>query len=79
MPSPNCIHIAKSLEKPTARPKLVKEYACPNTLTDSWRKEVLATTKAIRNLDNVLILRFLALNKISGKLKVNCFKIPNYA
>ena len=29
MPYPNCIHIAKSLEKPTARPKLVKEYAMP--------------------------------------------------
>ncbi len=26
------IHIAKSLEKSIARPKLVKEYACPNTL-----------------------------------------------
>ncbi|PSK80115.1 hypothetical protein CLV93_1283 [Prolixibacter denitrificans] len=23
-------HIAKSLEKPTARPKLVKECVCPN-------------------------------------------------
>ena len=29
------IHIAKSLEKVTARPKLVKEYACPNALRDS--------------------------------------------
>jgi len=29
------IHIAKSLEKATARPKLVKEYACPNPLRDS--------------------------------------------
>ena len=29
------IHIAKSLEKATARPKLVKEYACTNTLTYS--------------------------------------------
>lgn len=28
------IHIAKSLEKTIPRPKLVKEYACPNTLTD---------------------------------------------
>jgi len=27
------IHIAKSLEKPTAQSKLVKEYACPNPLT----------------------------------------------
>jgi hypothetical protein len=37
------IHIAKSLKKAIARPKLVKEYACPNTLTDRG-KEVLATT-----------------------------------
>jgi len=29
------IHIAKSLEKATTRPKLVKEYACPNPLTGS--------------------------------------------
>ena len=37
------------------------------------------TTKAIRNLGKVLILKFIALNKISGKLKINRFKIPNYA
>ena len=36
-------------------------------------------TKAIRNLGKVLILKFIALNKISGKLKINRFKIPNYA
>jgi hypothetical protein len=38
-----------------------------------------STTKAIRNLGNILILKVLALNKISSKLKVNRFKIPNYA
>ncbi len=37
------------------------------------------TTKAIRNLGNVLILKLIALNKFSGKLKINRFKIPNYA
>ena len=42
-------------------------------------KEAQGITKAIRNLGNMLILRLLALNKISGKLKINCFKIPNYA
>ena len=36
-------------------------------------------TKAIRNLGNMLILKFIALNKIDGKLKINSFKIPNYA
>jgi len=32
------IHIAKSLEKATAQPKLVKEYACPNSLNDSLKE-----------------------------------------
>jgi len=36
-------------------------------------------TKAIRNLGKVLILKFVAINKISSKLKNNRFKIPNYA
>ena len=36
-------------------------------------------TKAIRNLGNVLILKFIVLNEISSKLKNNRFKIPNYA
>ncbi len=38
-----------------------------------------STTKAIRNLGNMLILKLLELNKIIGKLKVNRLKIPNYA
>jgi hypothetical protein len=42
-------------------------------------KECQWVTKAIRNLGNMLILKFLALNKISSKLKINRFKIPNYA
>jgi len=42
-------------------------------------KESQPLTKAIRNLGNVLILWFIVLNKISGKLKINRFKIPNYA
>jgi len=46
-------------------------------MTDN--KECQCLTKAIRNLGNVLILKFIALNKISGKLKINSFKIPNYA
>jgi len=41
--------------------------------------EAQPLTKAIRNLGKVLILKFLALIKISGKLKINHFKIPNYA
>ena len=42
-------------------------------------QEALCITKAIRNLGNVLILMFIALNKISGKLKINRFKIRYYA
>ncbi len=42
-------------------------------------KESQPLTKAIRNLGNVLILNIIALNKISDKLKVSSFKIPNYA
>ena len=42
-------------------------------------KESQPLTKAIRNLGKVLILKFIALNKIRTKLKINRFKIPNYA
>ncbi len=42
-------------------------------------KECQQVTKAIRNLGNMLILILIALNIISSKLKVNRFKIPNYA
>jgi len=38
-------------------------------------KEKRPTTKAIRNLGNVLLLKFIALNKISGKLKIYRFEI----
>ena len=33
----------------------------------------------MRNFGNVLILRLLAFNKISGKLKIYRFKVQNYA
>ncbi len=42
-------------------------------------KKAQQVTKAIRNLGNVLILKLIAVNKISCKLKINRFKIPNYA
>jgi len=42
-------------------------------------KECQWVTKAIRNSGKVLILKFIALNEISCKLKINRFKIPNYA
>jgi len=43
------------------------------------KKECQWVTKAIRNLGNMLILKIVTLNKISSKLKINRFKIPNYA
>jgi hypothetical protein len=48
-----------------------------DNMTES--KECQCLTKAIRNLGNVLILNIIALNQISGNLKVWSFKIPNYA
>ncbi|MEA1873684.1 MAG: hypothetical protein U9N51_04545 [Bacteroidota bacterium] len=42
-------------------------------------KESQPLTKAIRNLGIMLELRLLVSNKIYGKLRVNRFKIPNYA
>ena len=42
-------------------------------------KECQCLTKAIRNLGKVLILKFIVFNNISGKLKINRFKKPNYA
>ena len=36
-------------------------------------------TKAIRNAGKVLKMNIVAINKISTKLKINHFKIPNYA
>ena len=37
------------------------------------------TTKAIRNAGKLLIMSIVAINKISDKMKVWCFKIPHYA
>ncbi len=42
-------------------------------------KKYESPTKAIRNLGNMLNMKLIALNKISGKLIINRFKIPNYA
>jgi len=36
------------------------------------------TTKAIRNAGKFLNMNIVAINKISSKLKVWCFKIPHY-
>jgi len=82
------IHICNSHE-PTLDQKLQKSMSCQRTerkkivanLKDKMteNKECQWVTKAIRNLGNVLIFRFIELNKIGSKLKINRFKIPNYA
>ena len=42
-------------------------------------KECQWVTKAIRNLGNVLIMKFIALNKISSKLKDCASKSPTFS
>ncbi len=42
-------------------------------------KKAKGITKAIRNAGNVLNMNIIAINKISSKVKVWCFKIPHYA
>jgi len=86
--NPKAIHICNSHE-PTLDQKLQKSMPCQRSvkmkivanlkdkLTEN--KECQCLTKAIRNLSNILVLKSLALNKISGKLKINRFKTPNYA
>ncbi len=78
MPTLKAIHIAKS-RKSTHTPKLVNKYVFANAQQCNRNEKAQGITKAIRNLGIVLILKLIALNKIIGKLKVNRFKIPNYA
>ena len=72
-----CIHTHCQVARKTNRTSqnLSKSMAAPTLL----KRKHGHTTKAIRNLGNVLVLRLVVLIKISGKLKVNRFKIPNYA
>ena len=60
---------------PTYRKKIVAN------LKDKMieNKECQCLTKAIRNAGKVLYMNIIAINKISGKLKVWSFKIPHYA
>ena len=44
------IHIAKFLEKAIARPKLVKEYACPNPLKDRLEEGSTGYNKVYKSL-----------------------------
>ncbi len=66
-------NLAISMSLPTLKKMLTKLKEIEGM------KKAQGTTKAIRNLGKVLILKFLGLNKINVKLKSNRFKIPNYA
>lgn len=44
----------------------------------SRTKMIRVVTKAMCNAGKVLNMKIVAINKISGKLKVWCFKIPHY-
>jgi len=70
---PHDQNLSKSMPLPTLIDMLIKLKEMEGM------KKAQHLTKAIRNLGNVLILKFLALNKISDKLKVWSFKIPHYA
>ena len=74
--------------KSNAEPKPAKELAYPNTRQrenseENWKKMIQnkhqAVTKAIRNAGKVLNMSIIEINKVSGKLKNNRFKIPHYA
>jgi len=78
------IHTSQRLTKNCKRvwfANAQKEMKIVANLKDNMteNKECQWVTKAIRNLGNVLILKFIALNEISSKLKINRFKFPNYA
>ena len=59
MPTQKAIHICNS-HKPSLKPKIAKEYVLPALMKENSQH----TTKAIRNLGNMLILRYLSLIKL---------------
>ena len=86
MKSPRKSHTHLQFARADTQPKIAKEYVLP-TLTKmltkfketEGMKKAQPITKAIRNLGKVLILKLIVSNKISSKLEINSFKIPNYA
>jgi len=74
-------HTSQNLSKSMSFANASKEMKFVANLKDKMveNKKCQPITKAIRNLGNVLILNVIVLNKISSRLKVNRFKIPNYA
>jgi len=74
-------HTSQNLSKSMSFANALKEMKIVANLKDKYidMNECQCLTKAIRNLGNILILKFIALNKISAKLKINRFKIPHYS
>ena len=86
MPTQKAIHIAKSHKADRTSQNLSISMSLPTLkkmLTKLKEmvemKEAQHLTKAIRNADKVLNMNIIATNKICGKLKNDCFKIPHYA
>ncbi|NOZ48176.1 MAG: hypothetical protein GXO79_15585 [Chlorobi bacterium] len=70
---PHDQNLSISMSLPTLRKMLTKLKEMEEM------KKAQHLTKAIRNLGNGLKFKFIALNKVDDKLKVNRFKIPNNA
>ena len=72
---------SQNLSKSMSFANAPKEMRIVANLKDKMteNKECQCLTKAIRNLGNVLVFRFLVLNKISRKLKMKHFRMPNAA
>jgi|AntAceMinimDraft_16_1070373.scaffolds.fasta_scaffold01700_7 hypothetical protein len=74
MSDPNCIHIAKSLEKPTARPKFVK------ILVDKIisKKELGEDTTAEEQKIDIMVYKFYELTYDEVKIVEPEISITNY-
>ena len=72
-------HTHLQFAQANATTKNCKRVCLANAQRDRRNEESQCVTKAIRNLGNVLIFKIISLNKICSKLRINCFKIPNYA
>lgn len=79
------IHIGKSHKKPTHKPKLAKEYACPNARGDSAAKLIdneinknrQCLTSGIKHWGLSGYAKFLSRIKVWCILIVTCSAIPN--
>ena len=88
-PTQKAIHIGKSLKAHCTSQNLPISMSLPThgetKLVANFKeknkeiKKSQCITKAIRNAGKVLNMDIIAINKMSRKLKVWCFKNPHYA